>query len=51
MAFFLIFSMVLGLPDQLQIFSQLYPVELLGLLTGMGLLQTVALDISKSSQT
>ena len=48
MAFFLIFSMVLGLLDQLQIFSQLYPVELLGLLTGMGLLQTVALDISKA---
>ena len=48
MAFFLIFSMVLGLPDQLQIFSQLYPVELLGLLTGMGLLQTVALDIYKA---
>ena len=40
--------MVLGLLDQLQIFSQLYPVELLGLLTGMGLLQTVALDISKA---
>ena len=39
MAFFLIFSMVLGLLDQLQIFSQLYLIELLGLLTGLGLLE------------
>ena len=31
--------MVLGLLDQLQIFSQLYLIELLGLLTGLGLLQ------------
>ena len=38
MAFFLISSMVLGLLDQLQIFSQLYLIELLGLLTGLGLL-------------
>ena len=39
MVFFLIFSMVLGLLDQLQIFSQLYLIELLGLLTGLGLLE------------
>ena len=31
--------MVLGLLDQLQIFSQLYLKELLGLLTGLGLLK------------
>ena len=31
--------MVLGLLDQLQIFSQLYLTELLGLLTGLGLLE------------
>ena len=30
------FSMVLGLLDQLQIFSELYLIELLGLLTGLG---------------
>ena len=36
---FLISSMVLGLPDQLQIFSQLYLKELLGLLIGLGLLK------------
>ena len=35
----LISSMVLGLLDQLQIFSQLYLIELLGLLTGLGLLE------------
>ena len=39
MAFFLISSMVLDLLDQLQIFSQLYLIELLGLLTGLGLLE------------
>ena len=39
MAFSLISSMVLGLLDQLQIFSQLYLIELLGLLTGLGLLE------------
>ena len=39
MAFFLISSMVLGLLDQLLIFSQLYLIELLGLLTGLGLLE------------
>ena len=31
--------MVLGLLDQLQIFSQLYLIELLGLLTSLGLLE------------
>ena len=36
---FLISSMVLGLLDHLQIFSQLYLIELLGLLTGLGLLE------------
>ena len=36
---FLISSMVLGLLNQLQIFSQLYLIELLGLLTGLGLLE------------
>ena len=38
-AFFLISSMVLGLLDQLQIFSQLYLIELLGLLTSLELLE------------
>ena len=33
--FFLIYSMVLGLLDQLQIFSQLYLIELSGLSTGL----------------
>ena len=33
----LISSMALGLLDQLQIFSQLYLIELLGLLTSLGL--------------
>ena len=33
------FSMVLGLLDQLLIFSHLYLIELLGLLTGLGLLE------------
>ena len=37
--FFLISSMVLGLLDQLLIFSQFYLIELLGLLTGLGLLK------------
>ena len=36
---FLISSMVLGLLDQLQIFSKLYLKELLGLLTSLGLLE------------
>ena len=36
---FLISSKVLGLLDQLQIFSQLCLIELLGLLTGLGLLE------------
>ena len=35
---FLTFIMVLGLLDQLQIFWQLYLIELPGLLTGLGLL-------------
>ena len=39
MAFFPIVSMVLGLFDQLQIFWQWYLIELLGLLTGLGLLE------------
>ena len=34
-----IFSMVLGLLDQLQIFLQLYLIESVGLLTGLGLLE------------
>ena len=38
-SFFLISSMVLGLLDQLQIFLQLYLIELLGLLRGLGLLE------------
>ena len=37
--------MALGLPDQLQIFSRLYLIELLGLLTGLGVLE---LGISKA---
>ena len=37
MAFFLISSMVLGLLNQLLVFSQLYLIQLLGLLTGLGL--------------
>ena len=36
---FLISSIVLGLPDQLQIYWQLYLIELLGLLTGLVLLE------------
>ena len=36
--FFLISSMVLGLPNQLHIFLQLYLIKLLELLTGLGLL-------------
>ena len=39
MAFFLIFSMVLGLLDQLQIFWQMYLIESSGLLTSQGLLK------------
>ena len=38
-AFFLISTMVLGLLNQLQIFSQLYLIELLGLLTNLVLLE------------
>ena len=36
---FLIFSMVFGLLDQLQILSQFYMIELLGLLASLGLLE------------
>ena len=39
LAFLLISSMVLSLLDQLQIFSQLCLIELLELLTGLGLLE------------
>ena len=39
MAFFLLPNTVLGLFDQLQIFLQLYLIEYLGLLTGLGLLE------------
>ena len=39
MAFFLIFSIVLDLLDQIQIFWQLFLIELLGLLTSLGLLE------------
>ena len=39
MVSFLISSMVLGLLDQVLIFSQFYLIELLGLLTGLGLLE------------
>ena len=39
MAFFLISSVILGLLDQLQIFWQLNLIELLGLLTGLGLVE------------
>ena len=45
--FYLISSMVLGLLNQLQIFSQMYLIELLGLLTS-GATGAVALDISKA---
>ena len=38
-AFFLISSMALGLPDEVQIFSPWYLIELLWLLTGLGLLK------------
>ena len=46
-AYFLFYSMVLGLLDQLQIFWQLHPVELLGLFLGLGATWVIALDISK----
>ena len=39
LAFFLVSSIMLGLLDQLQIFSQFYLIQLLGLLTGLGLLE------------
>ena len=40
--------MILGLLDQLQIFSQSHLIELLKLLTGLGLLKLPQLDISKA---
>ena len=50
-SFFLTSSMVLALLNQLQIFAQLYLIELLGFLTSLGLLvvrvSAVALEISK----
>ena len=39
MAFFLLSIMVLGLLDQLQIYWQLYLIELQGVSTGLGLLE------------
>ena len=48
MVFFLISSMVLGLLDQLQIFLQLYLIELLGLLTGLGLLKPLVNILAKN---
>ena len=45
-AFFLIINLVLGLLDQLQI-SQLYLIDLVGLLTGPWATRAVVLDISK----
>ena len=39
MPYFLISFMVLGLPDQLQIFRQFYLIESRGLLTSLGLLE------------
>ena len=46
--FFLISSMVLGLLNQLQIFLQLYLVELLVLLTGLGLCELYHLIYPRS---
>ena len=40
--------MILGLLNELQIFSQLYMIELLRLLTGLGLLKLWQLDIFKA---
>ena len=48
MFFFLISSTVLGLLDQLQIFWQLYLMELLEFLIDSGATRAVALDISKA---
>ena len=39
MPYFMISFMVLGLPDQLQIFKQFYLIELLGFLTSLRLLE------------
>ena len=49
-AFFLISKMVLGLLDQLQIFSLWYLIELLGFLTGLGLLELWHLIYPRYSQ-
>ena len=43
---FLISSMVLGLLNQRQIFRQLYLIDLLGVLIGLGPLELLQLDIS-----
>ena len=48
LAFFLIFSMVSGLFDQLQIFSQLYLIELLEAFEISGATQATARDISNA---
>ena len=45
----MISSIVLGLPDQLLIISQLYLIELLGLLTDLGLLELWHLIYSRLS--
>ena len=48
-ALFLVSGVVLSVLFQLQIFLQFYVIELLGLLTGLGLLELyVALDISNA---
>ena len=49
MAFFLISSMVLGLHGQLQIFLQLYQIELLSFYNKSGANWAVVLDISFDS--
>ena len=50
-AFLLISSMILSLLDQLQIFWQLYLIELLGLLTGLGLLELMLVFFTNLSLT
>ena len=51
MVFFLISSVVLGLLNKLQIFKLLYPIKLLGLLIGLGLLELLLFlsDVIKMS--
>ena len=46
--FLLISDVVSDLPDQLQIFWQFNPIELLGLLIGSGATRAAALEISKA---